>query len=332
MNEIKKENIEDYWYPIALRKDVGKKPQTFILLGRKLVVYLGKSGLVAQKDCCPHRKYPLSAGKVKNGQLQCGYHGWQFDGKGFLTVLPGSDKVLKRRCSALTTYSIYEHEDLIWVCLRENQLFSPFQKNLQSQQIFSYKSSITGDIRDILENFLDPLHTSYLHDGLIRSQKKKNRTFAEIRAIENGVEIKYTEESHQSGIIGEILGRSIVFSYGRLTKPNIIDIEFHSHNGIEMTNRFIVVPTHKNENLFFSQITFRKTCLPNWLKFKVLTPLFLFAFRQDKVGLKRQEDNLAFFKENEINSTFLDIMRPYIDKIQDGEEFQVDEHTIEMYL
>ena len=30
-------------------------------------------------DRCPHRSVPLSFGKVADGRLQCGYHGWAFD-------------------------------------------------------------------------------------------------------------------------------------------------------------------------------------------------------------------------------------------------------------
>ena len=145
-------------------------------------------------------------------------------------------------------------------------------------------------------------------------------------------EVKYTEESNQSGLIGNLLGRSIIYSYGRLIKPNIIELEFHSKNGIEMTNRFIVVPTSQSENLFFSQITFRKTWLPNWFKLAVITPLFLMALKQDKKALKLQYNNLEYFPDDPIKSTFLDIMRPYIDKIQNGERFNVEEKSIELYL
>lgn len=40
-------------------------------------------------DVCPHRLVPLSKGKVKNGRLQCGYHGWEFDAQGELQCIPG---------------------------------------------------------------------------------------------------------------------------------------------------------------------------------------------------------------------------------------------------
>ncbi|WP_435237826.1 Rieske 2Fe-2S domain-containing protein [Psychromonas sp. PT13] len=332
MDSPNKTKMDEYWYPVALSKKLGKKPMSVILLGKKLVIYQGLSGLTVHDDCCPHRKFPLSQGKVIKGELRCGYHGWKFDSDGRLTDLPGTIDKSPRSGCLLPTYSIVEHEHLIWVCLQPDKPFTPYHQDLLKPDIYSYQTTITGDIKDVLENFLDPLHTAFIHDGLIRSQRTKNRTVAEIKGIEHGVEVKYTEESNQTGIIGNILGRHIICSYGRLIKPNIIELAFHSNNGIEMTNRFIIVPTSHNQNLFFSQITFRQTRLPNWLKLSIITPLFLLALKQDKKALKQQSDNFVHFKDTPFKHTMLDIMRPYIDKIQNGEPFVVEEKCIEIYL
>ncbi|MCP4440570.1 MAG: Rieske (2Fe-2S) protein [Aureispira sp.] len=325
--------MENYWYPIALAKELKKAPKCYYLLNQKIVVYRSPHGIVAQKDSCPHRKFPLSAGKIVNGRLQCGYHGWEFDDKGFLTEVPGMGTQLNSKCSMLNTYSAQEYEDLIWVCLEENVAFKPYQKDLlKDRKLYSFKTTIIGDTADILENFLDPLHTAFLHDGIIRSKGKRNLTHAEIRAIPHGVEAKYTEESNQTGLIGNLFGRNITHSFGRLTKGNIIDLEFHSKNGIDMTNRFIIVPTQGDENLFFSQITFRKTFLPIWFKYAVVSPFFYIALQQDKKGIKQQLDNKHHFKEDKLRSTYLDIMKPYIDRMLNQEELKVIEKDIEMHL
>ena len=40
-------------------------------------------------DECPHRKVPLSEGRVEaDGSLLCSYHGWRFDGQGSLVDIP----------------------------------------------------------------------------------------------------------------------------------------------------------------------------------------------------------------------------------------------------
>jgi phenylpropionate dioxygenase-like ring-hydroxylating dioxygenase large terminal subunit len=40
------------------------------------------------RDVCPHRRAPLSAGRVEDGHLTCAYHGWSFDGSGTCRALP----------------------------------------------------------------------------------------------------------------------------------------------------------------------------------------------------------------------------------------------------
>ncbi len=320
------------WYPIALHQKLSKNPTRFYLLDQAIVVYKSESNWVAQKDSCPHRNYPLSKGKVVNGKLRCNYHGWQFNNEGVVTKLPGLKKEYKGKTCMLTTYNTHVHDGLLWVCLKNDIPFHEQLKPLPNGKIFSYRTKIMGNTADILENFLDPMHTSFLHDGLIRSSSKPRKTTAEIRGIYNGVEVKYMEESHQSGIIGSLFGRFSTHSYGRLSRGNIIDLEFHSKKGIEMTNRFIIVPTKKGENYFFSQITASNRWLPSWLKVSMLGPFFLLALRQDKKAIKAIYDNEAFFKNPKLQSTYLDIMRPYIDLIMAGENLTVNDKNIELYI
>ncbi|AUP80982.1 Rieske 2Fe-2S domain-containing protein [Flavivirga eckloniae] len=323
---------QNNWYPISLIGKLKKSPQRLILQGCPIVVYKGKSGWVVQKDSCPHRNYPLSAGKVINNELRCKYHGWRFDDKGFTTEIPGLKSHYKGKCAVLTTYSSHEHNGLLWVCLKPGTPFQLAAKPLPDRKIYSYRTTIKGDTADILENFLDPMHTSFLHDGLIRKSTKVNKTIAEIRAIKNGVQVKYTEESHQSGIIGSVFGRFITHSYGILSKGNIIDLEFYSKKGLEMTNRFIIVPTKPGENYFFSQITANNRWVPSWLKIGMLTPFFYMALQQDKKAVELLSANKKQVELDPLQSTYLDIMRRYIDRMLNGEAFNVTEKDIELYL
>jgi len=70
------------WWPIAHGSEIGRHPQRIVLGGRALAVYRDGAGEVrAVDDVCPHRRMPLSLGRItEDGQLQCAYHGWCFDG------------------------------------------------------------------------------------------------------------------------------------------------------------------------------------------------------------------------------------------------------------
>lgn len=70
-------------------------PTPFQLLNLPLVLWFHNSSSrwVALLDNCPHRLAPLSEGRIdENGDLQCSYHGWSFDGSGSCTRIPQASK------------------------------------------------------------------------------------------------------------------------------------------------------------------------------------------------------------------------------------------------
>ncbi|MFF4357606.1 Rieske 2Fe-2S domain-containing protein [Streptomyces sp. NPDC001604] len=83
--------LPDAWWPIAHGDEIGRHPTAFRIGTRDLAVYRDLSGVVrAVDDACPHRRLPLSMGRItEDGHLQCAYHGWCFDGAtGQCTAIP----------------------------------------------------------------------------------------------------------------------------------------------------------------------------------------------------------------------------------------------------
>ena len=80
------------WYPVAFLDDLDReRPQAFTLLGQDLVLWYdrGEQRWCAFADVCPHRLVPLSQGRLNDdGQLECPYHGWSFNGDGQCTAIP----------------------------------------------------------------------------------------------------------------------------------------------------------------------------------------------------------------------------------------------------
>lgn len=80
------------WYPVAYLRDLDPQaPQRFVLLGQPLVIWFERGEGIWRvfADVCPHRLVPLSEGRLSSdGQLECPYHGWQFDGAGHCTLIP----------------------------------------------------------------------------------------------------------------------------------------------------------------------------------------------------------------------------------------------------
>src|SRR5271169_2356959 len=71
----------DFWYP-AIRSDeiYGANLAKATLLEVPLVIGRTIEGKpFAMRDSCPHRGMPLSYGHFDGKNLQCCYHGWEFD-------------------------------------------------------------------------------------------------------------------------------------------------------------------------------------------------------------------------------------------------------------
>ena len=70
------------WWPLAWSAELTSRPVAVVRGDSAIVLYRGVGGAaLALEDRCPHRRAPLSLGRVtESGMLQCGYHGWTFDG------------------------------------------------------------------------------------------------------------------------------------------------------------------------------------------------------------------------------------------------------------
>lgn len=72
------------WVPVAISDQVtANKPLGVSVGDQGLVLFRDKSDRICVlEDRCPHRRVPLSLGKVIEGNLRCAYHGWTFEGQG----------------------------------------------------------------------------------------------------------------------------------------------------------------------------------------------------------------------------------------------------------
>jgi phenylpropionate dioxygenase-like ring-hydroxylating dioxygenase large terminal subunit len=81
------------WYPILRASDLAKGESRAIeFLGKPWVAYRdekGNLGLIGRY--CSHMGADLSRGRVCEGRLECGLHGWRFDARGNCASLPAGE-------------------------------------------------------------------------------------------------------------------------------------------------------------------------------------------------------------------------------------------------
>src|SRR4051812_30260517 len=79
----------DFWYVACRSEALRQQPLARTLFDTPLVLFRDDAGRAATLiDRCAHRNVPLSAGRVVNGLLECGYHGWRYDVGGVCRTVP----------------------------------------------------------------------------------------------------------------------------------------------------------------------------------------------------------------------------------------------------
>jgi len=109
-----------FWYPAARSAHVGRnRMATALLLEIPLVLGRDREGRpFAMRDACPHRGMPLSFGRLEAGNVECSYHGWQFDvHSGQCAVIPSLTADSKLKCDRIfaDAFPCDERDGYVWV-------------------------------------------------------------------------------------------------------------------------------------------------------------------------------------------------------------------------
>ncbi|NBP50015.1 MAG: Rieske (2Fe-2S) protein [Actinobacteria bacterium] len=113
--------LRNRWHAVARSNEVVGTPIRRTLLGTHVVLWRDAGHRVsALPDRCSHREAKLSLGTVKDGCIECPYHGWQFAADGTCTHVPSATPGVPVPPKAhLAPYRATEKFGLVWVCLGE---------------------------------------------------------------------------------------------------------------------------------------------------------------------------------------------------------------------
>lgn len=102
------------WWVAALSEELGESPMERSIAGQRIVFYRGAGGRpVALAALCPHRHFPLVQGRRVGDELQCGYHGFRFDGEGRCTHVPSQRSVPST--FRTRSYPVVERGPWVWI-------------------------------------------------------------------------------------------------------------------------------------------------------------------------------------------------------------------------
>ena len=315
-------HLPNAWFILCASSELGDKPLARTLQGSPLVLFRGEGGKPATLvDRCPHRNVPLSLGRVKEGQLQCGYHGWRFDGAGQCRSIPGflGEPGARARCA--TSHATREQDGFVWVYSTPGvePTTEPYRFPLLEAREYSTVRRMLrapGSLHATLENTLDVPHTAYLHGGLFRTEEKRNEIEVVVRRSADKVEAEYIGEPRPSGLVGRLLapGGGVVQHFDRFLMPSIAQVEYRIGDTSHIMVTSAMTPVSDWDTLVYAVVTFRLP-LPRWVvraALPLLMPVALHIFGQDARILRQQTETIRRFGTEAYASTEIDVLGPGI--------------------
>jgi phenylpropionate dioxygenase-like ring-hydroxylating dioxygenase large terminal subunit len=191
--------VERFFHPVLPARKLKAAPRRVWLAGRSYVLWRDASGRAAAfVDACPHRKAPLSAGRVRSdGRLQCGYHGWHFDADG-RGVSPSQPSLTK--CDA-EVMQIVERHGYLWLA-GTNVPSSAFPElewpGFEHAGAFSVL--FAAPLHVALDNFSEDEHTPWVHTRLGWEESDAADLEFEAHNFDDRTEVSYRGRQRDSPV------------------------------------------------------------------------------------------------------------------------------------
>jgi phenylpropionate dioxygenase-like ring-hydroxylating dioxygenase large terminal subunit len=160
------------WYAAAWDAEVKRELLPRTIANKKMVFYRRQDGrAVALADACWHRLLPLSMGRLKGDDVQCGYHGLVYNSEGLCTRMPSQETINPSAC--VPSYPLVERHRFLWVWPGDPALADPA---LVPDLHWNHDPNWAGDgntihakcdYRLIVDNLMDLTHETFIHSSSI---------------------------------------------------------------------------------------------------------------------------------------------------------------------
>jgi len=251
----------DFWYPALKSEEIyGKNLAKAMLLEVPLV--LGRTGegkAFAMRDACPHRGIPLSYGHFDGKNVQCSYHGWEFDAcSGRCVEIPSltsHDKLKVERINA-AHYPCEERDGYVWVYMSAPGARVPEKLPVSPElEKFSAKFKITrlecelpSHIDHGIIGLMDPAHGPFVHQSWFwRSKTSIHEKAKQFEPIPNGFRMSPHQPSANSApykLLAKMTGETVTTTID-FVLPNI-RTEIDRSGKLWFSSRATVTPVRRD--------------------------------------------------------------------------------------
>ncbi len=185
--------LRECWYVAGRSEDFGRELSARVILGDEIVFFRSETGEpIALEDACPHRKLPLSRGKIEGNTVVCGYHGLTFDCRGECVIAPTQLDNPPRR-AAVHSYPVEDRWGFVWIWMgapekadRAAIISIPDFDNPAWGKTARGAMEMACHYLYIVDNLLDPSHVAWVHLSSFAGAGTDNRPL-DLHETEDGV-------------------------------------------------------------------------------------------------------------------------------------------------
>lgn len=160
------------WYAILRSRRVGNAPVGITRLGQRIVLWRDAAGrVVCLPDRCCHRAAQLSRGRVREGCLECPYHGMRYAADGRVVKVPALGARPIPQVLHVTPLVCREERGLVWLWHGPDEPVLPpvpwddaLDAELRPQRhATDFEDEFDVSYLRVMENSTDLFHVPFVH-------------------------------------------------------------------------------------------------------------------------------------------------------------------------
>ncbi|QZH75245.1 MAG: Rieske 2Fe-2S domain-containing protein [Erythrobacter sp.] len=317
--------VRNAWHMVALSRDIrASKIAKAMFCGTPLALFRTAEGVTALVDRCPHRNYPLSGGRVIEGTLECGYHGWRFDAHGRCVSVPGCELAEggDARLNAQSVRAVERHGGVFVTLSAEAPAEPPLPPDFGNPELDHFwwqQGTWAGRAFDAIENVMDPFHTNHLHHGFIRRRDKRLPVDLVVTCHGDGIDMAIHQTQPDLGLMSRFLERDRVRSVSRYSPPCTVQARWEGSTKLTLCVTAIFTPATQSSFTPFARFSTPKGFAPGWLK-QAAIRLFLWpVVAQDRDALAKQHGVMQQFGHPQFVSGPGDLLGQRLHQLWKGE-------------
>ena len=234
------------WIAVTRTTTLGQQPRRVSLRNKNYVVWRDKNFTPRiQSDVCRHRGASLSTGRVRDGCIECPYHGWKYTETSMTQPWSGASE------NFMNEFNTWEKDGLLWVRPVGHMGPEPPEVPHATDPGFNtawFETTIKQSAQLIIENGIDPCHASWVHANPLGFGSDSERP---TNVIQFGNMIAFDYVPNKEGISTKLFGLDTTKNLHKFILPYTTWSDVIIHGGKILTTYVTLCPVSDTETKMF---------------------------------------------------------------------------------